>query len=273
MLSRFPLTIAIHVDPGTTVIQEKPHETDACVVAAQSITTFDGRVVLSDPELLPVPSASVFSLGYWRSRAAVTGTASGRGSVWFVKAGSGEWALRHYRRGGMVGRVVADHYFWTGQQQVRSFAEWRLLAALSAAGLPVPKPVAAAYVHEGMFYTCDLITQRLPETRTLTTLLGQGEVEESLWQEVGRVTRRFHAHGINHADLNAHNILIDADRRVYLIDFDRARQRGPGRWQSGNLSRLKRSLRKVCPEFGQERLATGWCAIEAGYKAERDNEQ
>ena len=135
--------------------------------------------------------------------------------------------------------------------------------------MPVPRPVAAAYVREGLFYTCDLITRRLPDTRTLTTLLGRGEMKEGLWREVGRVTRQFHAHGVYHPDLNAHNILIDADSHAYLIDFDRARRRKPGRWQSGNLSRLKRSLLKVCPESDLGSLAAGWRAIEAGYAAEK----
>jgi 3-deoxy-D-manno-octulosonic acid kinase len=254
------------------VIQKDPHESEAAEVAAATIAVFAGRVVLFDPALLPDPSPRVFSLGYWRSRAAVTGTAPGRGSVWFVNSGSGEWAVRHYRRGGMVGRLIEDHYLWAGQARVRAIAEWRLLADLHAAGMPVPRPVAAAYVREGLFYTCDLITQRLADTRTLATLLGQGESKESLWRDVGRVTRRFHAFGIDHADLNAHNILIDSEERVYLIDFDQARQRQPGHWQERNLARLKRSLLKVCPEPAQGRLTRGWQAIEAGYATEQDQE-
>lgn len=253
--------------------QTKQRNSEASFVAAQNIAQFAEHVVLSDPELLPEPSAGVFSLGYWRSLAAVSGSAPGRGSVWFVRSGNGEWALRHYRRGGLVGRLSEDHYLWTGQKQVRSFSEWRLLAALSAAGLPVPRPVAAAYVRQGMFYTCDLITQRLPDTKTLASLLEQGEMGGSLWPEVGRVIRQFHAIGVDHPDLNAHNILIDHDNRVFLIDFDRARQRQPGSWQSSNLARLKRSLRKVWPGSSADSLAARWSAIEGAYEAEKDSEK
>ena len=40
-------------------------------------------------------------------------------------------------------RISKDRYLWTGERRVRAFAEWRLLAHLAEAGLPVPKPVAA----------------------------------------------------------------------------------------------------------------------------------
>ena len=254
------------------VIQADSHVLAGSGGADPGLATFGAHVVLSDPELMPEPSSCVFSLGYWRSKAAVTGSAPGRGSVWFVKVRSGEWALRHYRRGGLVGRLIEDHYLWTGQEQVRSFAEWRLMADLFAAGMPVPRPVAAAYVREGLLYSCDLITQRLPDTRTLSRMLGQGDVEECCWLEVGRVIRQFHQAGIDHADLNAHNLLIDAGGCVYLIDFDRARRREPGSWQSANLARLNRSLLKVCPESGRQQLAIGWRALEAGYGSEQSNE-
>ena len=38
------------------------------------------------------------------------------------------WVLRHYRRGGFIARISQDRYWWSGEDRVRSFAEWRLLA-------------------------------------------------------------------------------------------------------------------------------------------------
>jgi 3-deoxy-D-manno-octulosonic acid kinase len=62
---------------------------------------------------------------------------------------------------------------------------------------------------------------------------------------VGAEIARFHAHGVYHADLNAHNILL-TDASVWLIDFDRGELRHPARaWQQANLARLKRSLLKI----------------------------
>jgi hypothetical protein len=74
-----------------------------------------------------------------------------------------------------------------------------------------------------------------------------------------------------HADLTAHNILLDAAGVPYLLDFDRGRLRAPGRWRVGNLARLQRSLRKIRP-----RLAAGsytqreWQWLLAGYAATPD---
>jgi 3-deoxy-D-manno-octulosonic acid kinase len=62
---------------------------------------------------------------------------------------------------------------------------------------------------------------------------------------VGALIARFHAAGVDHADLNAHNILV-ADGKLWLIDFDGGEIRGTGTaWKLANLARLKRSLLKV----------------------------
>jgi 3-deoxy-D-manno-octulosonic acid kinase len=57
--------------------------------------------------------------------------------------------------------------------------------------------------------------------------------------------RRFHEHGVQHADLNAHNVLLGRDGGVHLLDFDRGRLRERGAWEDTVLARLHRSLVKV----------------------------
>jgi 3-deoxy-D-manno-octulosonic acid kinase len=58
----------------------------------------------------------------------------------------------------------------------------------------------------------------------------------------------FHREGVHHADLNAHNILLDDDGvgpRVHVLDFDRGRIRDRGPWEGAVLARLRRSLEKI----------------------------
>jgi 3-deoxy-D-manno-octulosonic acid kinase len=223
-----------------------------------------GWAILYDPELVAAPpDADFFAPARWD--ALVEGHAGrGRGRVAFVAAGADQWALRHYRRGGLVGRVIADRYPWVGESATRSFREWRLLAQLRSAGLPVPRPVAAGWRRRGPCYTADLATVRIPGAAPLSARLAAGEAVD--WRRIGRVLRDFHAAGACHADLNAHNILLDAAGAPWLLDFDRGRLRAPGAWQARNLARLERSLRKIATEAGAAGFSeAGWAALRAGY--------
>jgi 3-deoxy-D-manno-octulosonic acid kinase len=224
--------------------------------------------ILYDPALLSDPTPALFEPASWAGR--VAGRAPrGRGWVMFVRAGQQQWALRHYRRGGVAGRVLVDRFLWLGESLSRSFREWRMLARLHAAGLPVPQPVAAGWRRRGLSYVADLATIRIPAATPLSERLAAGTVVD--WPAIGRVLRDFHSAGACHADLNAHNILIDAAGQAWVLDFDRGRFRPPGAWQAGNLARLRRSLDSVAREPGTPAFSeAGWEALLAGYQAERD---
>lgn len=153
--------------------------------------------------------------------------------------------MRHFIRGGLVGKLIHDSYLWTGRDRTRSFDEYRMLARLHALGLPVPRPAAARYVRHGLFYKADLITVRIPDVRPMSDLLIEKKMEPLFWKALGEVIARFHANGACHADLNAYNIQVSKTQEIYLLDFDRGRFRNPGSWQRGNLDRLLRSLRKI----------------------------
>jgi 3-deoxy-D-manno-octulosonic acid kinase len=231
--------------------------------------------MLSDPATLgnlPQDADALFEPEFWRSRHELMEVTGGRGSAWFVGSGARQWALRHYRRGGFIARVSRDHYMWAGENRVRSFAEWRLLDVLTQRGLPVPKPVAARYQRSGVFYRCDLITQRIVDARPLSETLRQGAISESLWRAVGRAVGALHRAGVDHADLNAHNILLGKNS-VSLIDFDRGRLRTPGAWKLRNVKRLHRSLAKVSRGLPADRFsALTWEWFLAGYAAVPEGE-
>jgi 3-deoxy-D-manno-octulosonic acid kinase len=226
-------------------------------------------VMLSDPALvgneLRDAGDRIFDPQFWQSRSQLAAVDGGRGAAWFVGP-SGHWVLRHYRRGGFAARIARDLYWWNGEAAVRSFAEWRLLELLSSRGLPVPRPVAASYRRYGLGYRCDLITQRLANTRSLTQVLKSSALQEESWARVAAVIAQLHRNGVDHADLNAHNILLDDEGRVSVIDFDRGRLRAPGSWQQGNLQRLHRSLLKVTRGFPADRFSPlQWSWFVAAY--------
>jgi 3-deoxy-D-manno-octulosonic acid kinase len=234
----------------------------------QRIATANGAI-LADPGILGNLAGgtleNLFDPTFWSGRGQLAEATGGRGAAWFV-AESARWALRHYRRGGFIARLSKDGYVWTGERRVRAFAEWRLLAELTRRGLPVPKPVAARYQRMGVLYRCDLITLRIPDTRPLSAVLALAPLPEGAWRDVGAAVARLHAAGADHADLNAHNILLDGGGAVSLIDFDRGRLRTPGGWTSGNLSRLRRSLVKVARDLPPGRFsAAAWDWLLAGY--------
>ncbi len=222
--------------------------------------------MLADGECVDNLQEADFEPRHWRDRGELEPVSGGRGAAWFISSGVRSWVLRHYRRGGWAAKVVADRYFWRGEATVRAFAECRLLAILYEHQLPVPRPVAARYQRFGVFYRCDLVTQRIEETRPLSALLALAAQPESLWRTVGEAIARLHDFGVDHADLNAHNVLVNPQGLVSIVDFDRGRLRAPGAWNDKNLRRLQRSLFKVTRRLPDDRFSTdAWYWLLAGY--------
>ncbi|MDZ7828823.1 MAG: lipopolysaccharide kinase InaA family protein [Halofilum sp. (in: g-proteobacteria)] len=103
-------------------------------------------------------------------------------------------------------------------------------------------------------------------------MLRHGKLAGDAWRDIGATIARMHAAGVDHADLNAHNILLIDEGAVYLIDFDRGRLRpAPGEWQARNLARLRRSLDKLSgDERGLYFEETDWEALQSGYRNASD---
>ena len=186
---------------------------------------------------------------------------AGRAPAVFFKMNGSDFVLKHYCRGGWIGRFIRDAYCYSRESAVRSFHEWRVLAQLQQLGLPVPAPCAARYRRCGLYYTADLITFRCIGASSLSQLLKTDYLSVERWREIGIVLRRFHDAGVCHADLNAHNILLNpnADKSmesIFLVDFDKARILNAESYVDlrlqDNLKRLQRSLVKLrlqLPDF------------------------
>lgn len=207
-----------------------------------------------------------FEPRFWIARGAVLGEAPGRGTTTVFEHAGRRYVLRHYHRGGAAAKLSADRFLWSGEARARPVRELQLNLRMHAAGLPVPLPVAARYERDGVAYHGDLITELLPGTHSLAAALAAGDVGLSIWAAVGRCIRLFHDYGLCHADLNAHNILLDASEKVYLIDFDRSARRAPGLWRDANLARLRRSLDKLEDGRSQRRFDDAqWQCLLAAY--------
>ncbi|KPL48330.1 3-deoxy-D-manno-octulosonic acid kinase [Xanthomonas axonopodis] len=221
--------------------------------------------ILFDRERLRQADAILFSPQSWGDRARPV-DAGGRGGAWFVDAPFGHSVLRQYLRGGMAARVSRDRYLWKGAGRTRSFAEFRLMRELIKRKLPVPRPLAACYLREGMGYRAALLMERLENVRSLADhaqVAGRG----APWEATGQLIARFHRAGLDHADLNAHNILFDASGHGWLIDFDRGVLRIPAtRWRERNLKRLHRSLLKLRGNRSREDVDKDYARLHRAYE-------
>ncbi|HRO63817.1 3-deoxy-D-manno-octulosonic acid kinase [Thermomonas sp.] len=219
--------------------------------------------VLFDRSKVRQPDPAWFDPAHW-GEAAQPVAGSGRGGAWFLDLGEGEAFLRHYLRGGLIARFNRDKHLWRGIQYARSFSEFRLLRQLRAKKLPVPMAYAAWYRREGLQYRAAILMQRIPNVRSLAELAGSEDVP---WEAVGQLVARFHRAGVDHADLNAHNLLFDARWHGWMIDFDRSRVRiiASG-WREANLLRLRRSLRKVRGRRSVAAVDADFARLREGYE-------
>ncbi len=225
----------------------------------------DGMQVIYDRSLLPQFSAELFKPQTHVGVAEVYGQAMGRGDALFFNHAGHNLVLRHFRRGGFVRHFIADRYPGVRASASRSFREWQLLAVMYRQGLPVPRPVAASFCPAGLFYRADLVTRQVEDVRPLSSII-QEQLPAELWINLGATLRRFHNAQIYHADLNAHNILLDQQLQATLIDFDRGAIRTGQGWKQENLARLLRSLKKITVDSTASGLISdGWQQLLSGY--------
>lgn len=233
--------------------------------------TINKSHILYDADCIGQVDDTFFEPQAWAEKGLLIDSAPGRGTTVFVQKGESVFALRHYCRGGLPARFSRDRYFWRGLEQTRAWREWQLLADLYRQGLPVPRPVAARVVRNGLSYQADIVTG-LIDARPMAEWLRQKRLPSHQLEGIGACIRRFHDAGVYHADLNARNILISEAGDVSLIDFDRGAVRKPskGGWCKANLERLRRSLEKFRRQerhfaFDDE----DWKTLMRGYDASK----
>ena len=134
----------------------------------------DGNGILYEDTLVSHAEPALFEPSSWPGAPVAPGYSGGRGATLFIEHAGQRWVLRHYHRGGTIGRILDDQFLWLGEERTRCFREWRLLAHLQDLGLPAPRPVAARYRRRGLVYTADLMTVLIPDVEPLSTRLTAG---------------------------------------------------------------------------------------------------
>lgn len=198
-----------------------------------------------DPELLKECPVEYFSPSYWQAQGKVKGSATGRSTAFFIDQGDHDLLLRHYYRGGLVGKFNRDRFKREPIAESRAMAEFSLLLKLRELGLPVPRPVAAYYAQApGWGYRADILVEVIPHTQDLFKLLQQRELTPAKWDTIGQAIRELHNANVYHSDLNCRNIMLDSAGKCWIVDFDKCDIRESGSWKEANLQRLLRSFNK-----------------------------
>jgi 3-deoxy-D-manno-octulosonic acid kinase len=206
--------------------------------------TLKSQTILFDAEHFCAPMPDNFTSQYWQLKDAITGQATGRGTTFFFQHNENEYVLRHYRRGGLIGKVLSDQYLYTGLEQSRAWQEFKLLEHLQTLGLASPKPSAAMVTKRGIYYQADIISKKIPNAQDLHHVLLERRLSTDVCQKIGQTIAKFHNHQIYHHDLNIHNLMLDTKQGVWLIDFDKCGIKQGNNWKRSNIARLKRSFEK-----------------------------
>lgn len=161
------------------------------------------------------------------------------GRRWFAKVHAGV-GLRELLKNGLVGRLPV---FDAG-------AEHRALAALAAAGVPVPEAVAWGWCgRDPLRRRSFLVMREIEHEETLDDRWRRHDLHAAerwrLLAELGRLVRRMHDAGVNHRDLYLVHFPCGPGGALSLIDLHRAqlRARVPARWRSKDLAALAFSAR------------------------------
>jgi 3-deoxy-D-manno-octulosonic acid kinase len=169
----------------------------------------------------------------------------GRGAVPSV-------SLRRYQHGGLFGGLTGSLYLGPS----RALEELHVTARAEASGAPVPHVLCLAlWPAFGPFWSALIGTREERAARDLLEALVSAPTareRRALLSEVGEAVRRLHDAGVDHRDLQLHNVLVSEEsgrRRIVVVDLDRAvyHPRGglPPRLRARNLGRLTRSAVKA----------------------------
>ncbi len=155
----------------------------------------------------------------------------GRGSVSYHRMEDlGPVVVKHYKRGGLPGRLIRRRYIRWGKS--RSQLEFELLQKARELGINVPEPLLYAN-HGFLIYRAWLVTREIKTPLSLARLSSDDvkrtrRVMASVIEQISRLIDN----RIMHVDLHPGNVVVDKETRLFLVDFDK------GYIFSGNKNKL-----------------------------------
>jgi 3-deoxy-D-manno-octulosonic acid kinase len=156
----------------------------------------------------------------------------GRSSVSYHRIEDlGPVVVKHYKRGGLIGRLIKRRYLKWGK--TRGQLEFELLQKVRSLGINVPEPLL--YANRGhWFYRAWLVTREIKEPLSLArlSLIDEKRARRAMTSVTEQISRLID-HGIWHVDLHPGNVVIDQKDRVFLLDFDK------GQVCQGNKTKLR----------------------------------
>lgn len=163
-----------------------------------------------------------FNIEDYKKNNKVINVFTGRGKTYLVKGTiNRNVVIRHYWRGGLIGKILNDKFISIFAGSDRSLLEYELLIIMRKMGLPVPRPVIAKTTSNFLYRTNDIIIEEIPGAKSLAKMLLERALTNEEISKVGDAIARLFRAGVYHSDLNINNILFDAASNPWIIDFDK----------------------------------------------------
>jgi 3-deoxy-D-manno-octulosonic acid kinase len=163
--------------------------------------------------------------------------------------------------------IMRDRHLVGGTE--RPFLELAASDAARARRIRTPAVIAGAVYRAGPLYRAEIVTEQVPEARTLSDLLwGDAGGREVALRAAGRAVTGLERARVEHRDLNAGNILLTEGSVAWIIDLDRCRVLPEDAEQTiGPMrARLERSLRKLGTLAGRPLSGADWGMLRRGYE-------
>lgn len=198
-------------------------------------------------------------------------TLQGRGALMVVPGVELDtsWVIRRYWRGGHMKFLEDRHLRWGHR---RPTLEASTSEVLRARGIETPRVIGGATYDAGPFYRADIVTEYIPRTVELRTLLCSPEepwrsddaLRLAAVARTGVLLARLARAGARHPDLNASNLLIRRDGKdatPVVIDLDRCTVSDHEVAVEPMIERLRRSVAKFASAMGTPFPGEAWSIL------------